>query len=376
MIRTSKPESGNKYFNTKSNGGYSTCIVGKPTDKGCNVLANCVGYASGAFNEQLGLGYEKYNLNCNAENFIERAISKGLSISQQPVLGGVMVWQKGATLSGKDGAGHVAFVHTIVDTNTVITGDSGYNSSAYWNTRRSKGSGNWGQASSYKYRGCIVPPNYTPTPTPEPSIDTPPCNYTVQSGDTVASICRKFYNGKSTENEWNLIKDANGLDNNYTIHSGQVLSIPVWKDNIPEPTPVLKYKVGDKVVFSGVLYEKADGSNPGQSRSNLVCTITKTANGSKPYNIDNGLGWVAESDLTPYTEPAQPVQKIPTGAGVKIVLNGTKYASSANGNGVHTAADGWTRKVLAYHAGAQFPYQVGLNNATTGFFKESQLKQV
>ena len=37
VIRGTKPESGNKYFNTKSKGGYSTCIVGKPTEKGLNV---------------------------------------------------------------------------------------------------------------------------------------------------------------------------------------------------------------------------------------------------------------------------------------------------------------------------------------------------
>ena len=49
MIRTTRPTAGNKYFITKSNGGYSTCIQGKPTDGQCNVLANCVGYACGGF---------------------------------------------------------------------------------------------------------------------------------------------------------------------------------------------------------------------------------------------------------------------------------------------------------------------------------------
>lgn len=44
------PESGNPYYNTKSNGGYSEAIKGKPTKDGLNVLANCVGYAYGRFN--------------------------------------------------------------------------------------------------------------------------------------------------------------------------------------------------------------------------------------------------------------------------------------------------------------------------------------
>ena len=71
-MRTTKPENGNKFYNTVLKGGYSHCIAGYPTDKGCNVLANCVGYACGRFNEIIGTMKYPY-LNCNAENFIERA---------------------------------------------------------------------------------------------------------------------------------------------------------------------------------------------------------------------------------------------------------------------------------------------------------------
>ena len=42
-MRTSKPGAGNKFYNNGNNGGWSWCINGKPTDPGCNVLANCVG---------------------------------------------------------------------------------------------------------------------------------------------------------------------------------------------------------------------------------------------------------------------------------------------------------------------------------------------
>lgn len=157
-IRTTKPGAGNKYFIRKANGGYSTCIQGKPTDANCNVLANCVGYACGAFNEECNLGYEKYWLNCNAENFIERAIALGLSVVKEPVVGGIMVWQKGATLSGNDGAGHVAIcTHKNSDTQ-VKTAESGYGSTAFWTATRNKGNGNWGAGSGYTYRGCIVNP--------------------------------------------------------------------------------------------------------------------------------------------------------------------------------------------------------------------------
>lgn len=158
QMRTSKPGAGNKFYITKSKGGYSTCIQGSPTDSQCNVLANCVGYACGRFNEIIGS--MKYpSLNCNAENFIERARNTyGLEISPVPTLGGIMVWQKGSTLSGNDGAGHVAVVEKIIDSNTIYTSESGYGSSAFWNSTRSNSNGRWGLGSGYTFRGCIVNP--------------------------------------------------------------------------------------------------------------------------------------------------------------------------------------------------------------------------
>ena len=175
-IRTTKPTSGNKFFITKSKGGYSSCIQGNPTDSQCNVLANCVGYACGRFNEIIGS--MKYpSLNCNAENFIERAKNTyGLEISSVPTLGGIMVWQKG-TLSGNDGAGHVAIVEKIIDSNTIYTSESGYGGSAFWNSTRRNTNGRWGLGSAYTFRGCIVNPAIgkvvapTPTPSAKKSVD-------------------------------------------------------------------------------------------------------------------------------------------------------------------------------------------------------------
>lgn len=175
-VRTTKPTSGNKFFITKSKGGYSTCIQGSPTDNQCNVLSNCVGYACGRFNEIIGA--MKYpSLNCNAENFIERAKNTyGLEISSVPTLGGIMVWQKG-TLSGNDGAGHVAVVEKIIDNNTIYTSESGYGGSAFWNSTRRNTNGRWGLGSAYTFRGCIVNPAIgkvvapTPTPSAKKSVD-------------------------------------------------------------------------------------------------------------------------------------------------------------------------------------------------------------
>lgn len=163
-VRTTRPTSGNKYFNRKARGGYSTCIQGKPTDSQCDVLANCVGYACGAYNEQENLGYEKYHLNCNAENFIERAIASGLSVVKTPVKGGIMVWQKGATLSGDDGAGHVAIA---LEDGGHRYAQSGYGSSnPFWITTTDNKNGRYGLSSGYTYRGCIAPKGWKPSPTP------------------------------------------------------------------------------------------------------------------------------------------------------------------------------------------------------------------
>lgn len=174
-MRTSKPSAGNKFYNTTSRGGYSQCIQGSPTDTGCNVLANCVGYACGRFNEIIGSMKYPY-LNCNAENFIERAKKYGLTVVSYPVLGGIMVWQKGTSLSGNDGAGHVAVVERIDGANKILTSESGYGSrTAFWNSVRTNSNGRWGLGSGYIFRGCIVNPavgdvHYVePTPVPTPS---------------------------------------------------------------------------------------------------------------------------------------------------------------------------------------------------------------
>lgn len=156
-MRTSKPVKGNKYYMRTSSGGYSLAVKGKPTDA-CDVLSNCVGYANGRFAEIIGKDKIEYQLVCNAENFIEKAKSYGLEISDVPTLGGIMVWKKGTTLNSGDGAGHVAIVERIDSTNKIYTSESGYNSSAFWNSTRTNNNGRWGSGSSYTFRGCIVNP--------------------------------------------------------------------------------------------------------------------------------------------------------------------------------------------------------------------------
>ncbi len=157
--RLTRPEAGNKYYITKAAGGYSDAVKGSPTDPVCNVLANCVGYAYGRFNEIVGEGTCKYLRPVNAENFIQYA--GGLPIGQEPKLGACMVWQRGSTLKGADGAGHVAIVEKVVSATEVVTSESGWNAkNPFWTQTRKKGNGNWGQNSRYKFLGFI----YNPAP--------------------------------------------------------------------------------------------------------------------------------------------------------------------------------------------------------------------
>lgn len=157
QMRTTKPENGNKFYNNGNNGGSSWCINGNPKDSGCNVLANCVGYACGRFNEIIGS--MKYpELCCNAENFIEKAKSKGLEISDVPTLGGIMVWQKGPTLKSDDGAGHVAIVERIDSKNQIFISESNWGGKAFVTYTLTNNNGRWGMSSGYTFRGCIINP--------------------------------------------------------------------------------------------------------------------------------------------------------------------------------------------------------------------------
>lgn len=165
--RFTRPESGNKYYIRKADGGYSTAILGKPTDPECNVLANCVGYAVGRFHEIANC--PAFNLidAVNAENLFANAQKHGLKTGDKPELGALIVWQKGETLSGSDGAGHVAVVEQIDTDGSILTSESGYNAkNPFWTTLRKPP---YSYGSAYKLLGFVYQPeSVTANPYPEP----------------------------------------------------------------------------------------------------------------------------------------------------------------------------------------------------------------
>jgi hypothetical protein len=146
------PEKGNPYYTAKSAGGLNPCV---PKPSGSKLrFANCVFYSVGRFAEVCGIWMKS----TNAENFVNVAKDMGLTVSQKPALGAIAVWGKGKIGDGSDGAGHVANVEVVNTSGSIVTSESGWNSSkAFW-TQTRKNDGNWGQSSSYKFQGFILPP--------------------------------------------------------------------------------------------------------------------------------------------------------------------------------------------------------------------------
>ena len=324
FIRNYKP-SGNKNFITTGSGGWNTCIKGYPNDPNADCLANCVGYASGRFNEIINEAREttgctyKY-LNCNAEWFIERAQQAGLQIGSIPRVGAIMCWQKGTIDGGGDGAGHVAIVEKVYNNNSVYTSESGYGSTAFWNQNRSNSNGKWGCGNGYSFRGFIYLPSDVQAVVDGGSQPTP----------------------------------------------------------APTPGPSSKFNIGDKVTINGPLYVSSNAAFPSGSVSNKVTTITrKVAGSAHPYNTTGDLGWMDESSITKYIEPtpipAPAPRELAVGDTVKIIGtgNGSSYGGSNTAYGL-----GWTRQILGIYPVRPFPYRVGNSTGTTGFYPASSLQRL
>lgn len=320
-MRTSRPAN-NKNFIVIGSGGWNTCIKGNPLYAPANALANCVGYASARFNEIINIardtgGCTYKTLNCNAINFKERAEAAGLKTGSIPRRGAIMCW-------GNSGAGHVAIVERVDSNNQVYTSESGWGSSAiFWNQIRTNNNGRWGCSSNYYFR-CFI---YLP--------------------DDVQKL----------------------------IDGEQPTPVPT-----PTPGPSDKFNTGDHVIINGPLYANSNAVSPAGSVSNKVTYITRKNPGSAhPYNTTGDLGWMDESSIRKYEEPAPAPQPAPQPTGlqvgdkVKIIGtgNGSSYGGSNTAYGI-----GWTRQILRIWSGRPYPYQVGNRSGTTGFYPESSLQKL
>ena len=314
-MRTTRPANNKNYIVTGS-GGWNTCIKGNPLYEPANALANCVGYASGRFNEIINIardtsGCTYKTLNCNAVYFKERAEAAGLQTGSTPRRGAIMCWGYGS-----DGAGHVAIVERVDNNNQVYTSESGWGSSAiFWNQIRTNNNGRWGCGNGYYFR-CFI---YLP--------------------DDVQKL--------------------------------------IDEGNTPKPTPSDAFNIGDKVILNGPIYISSNAATPANTINNKITTITRKVPGTAhPYNTTGDLGWCDQSSLTKYVEPTPaptPSNDLHVGDTVKIIGtgNGSSYGTSNTAYGI-----GWTRQILKIWDGRKYPYQVGNNTGTTGFYTKDALQKI
>ena len=148
----------------------------------------------------------------------------------------------------------------------------------------------------------------------------------------------------------------------------------------PTPTPADKFNIGDKVVLNGPIYVSSNATSPANTISNKVTNITRKVKGAAhPYNTTGDLGWCDESSLSAYVEPAP--QPTPTPApttlnvGDAVEIIGTGYSNIYGTKGRTAYGLGWTRKILRIWDGKPYPYQVGDNTGTTGFYQASALRK-
>ena len=168
-------------------------------------------------------------------------------------------------------------------------------------------------------------------------------------------------------------RSLNGVTNLRWTYHGKLNCIDYSNTPIPPipPVPTYKYKIGDRVVINGRLYGNADGGMAGQVVSNRVTNITRIASGKPyPYNTTGDLGWMEESSISPYVEPIPSELKV--GDIVKIIAtgNGSSYGDSNVAYGI-----GWTKRILRIYEGRPYPYQVGDEKSTIGFYKKSALEK-
>lgn len=152
-----KPAGYNPYLIRVVSGGVSKCDPGNNShgqrDPLYDVLPNCVGWALGRFSTVAG---KWCGIPGHARDFIRYAKKLGYEISEEPTLGGIMVWS-----GGKSGLGHVAICEIKYDDGSVVTSESEYNGyvfATYHRRGKNYSDGCYWMGDKYTYLGCIKNP--------------------------------------------------------------------------------------------------------------------------------------------------------------------------------------------------------------------------
>lgn len=135
-------------------------------------------------------------------------------------------------------------------------------------------------------------------------------------------------------------------------------------------TAKYKFKKGQEVIVTGRGNTQANGkgiANGGVGFERVVLDILEGE--AYPYRVGNSggtLGFYKESELKASTG-------LNKGDKVKIVGVGK---ASANGTGANAYGIGWQRRILKVHTGKSYPYEVGNNSGTTGFYQANDLQKI
>lgn len=149
--RTSAPSQSDRNFINTSYGGRNRCI--KIQSNGF-VMPNCTGYVHGRWLEM----YNESNLSIRNAHYYWGNTSDGYRRGQTPVLGAVICW--GDDTSSH--SGHVAIVEYIYPDGRIITSNSAYGSTNWYQQTLSPPYRYQGSHPEYYFQGFIYPPDYNP----------------------------------------------------------------------------------------------------------------------------------------------------------------------------------------------------------------------
>lgn len=145
----------------------------------------------------------------------------------------------------------------------------------------------------------------------------------------------------------------------------------------PEPTPQpinpgLRFKIGDHVIVNGDLYISSNAEFATGYVNNKITYITRVAEGAAhPYNTTGDLGWMNENSIQYYNNNNN--NELNIGDNVKIISTGN---GASDGSANTAYGIGENAKVLKIWNGRAYPYQIGNDSYTIGFYKKDALEKI
>lgn len=134
--------------------------------------------------------------------------------------------------------------------------------------------------------------------------------------------------------------------------------------------------LGDRMTFQGFIYcpyiEEPKPLKPIEEVAQEVIE-GKWGNGQTRYKRLTEAGYNYSEVQGKVNEILAKQRELKVGDTVQIISKGN---SQANGKGRNAYGYMWKRKILRIYNGCEYPYQVGNDNGTTGFYKKEALKKL